>query len=323
MLIDALQCGHFNRPVLEQLRDAGVGCVTSTLGFWETATEAMDAVAWWRDLERGNRDVMVIARTVADIERARAGKKIAAVLGFQNATLFDGRIGFVELFADMGIRVVQLTYNNQNDFGGSCYEAEDSGLSRFGREIVHEMNRAGILVDLSHVGNRTTLEAVRHSRKPVAITHANADSLFPHKRNKTDDVIRALKDNGGVIGCACYRNITGDEYCSTVDKWCEMVKLTVDIAGIDHVGIGTDRSHGHGPADYDWMRKGRWTRGVDYGAGSAARPGKVAPADWFTELSGISTIPGALARVGFSKEEVDKITHKNWLRVYGEVFAKA
>ncbi len=323
MLIDALQCGHFNRPVLEQLRNAGVGCVTSTLGFWETATEAMDAVAWWRDLERDNDDVMVIARTVADVERARREKKIAVVLGFQNATLFDGRIGFVELFADMGIRVVQLTYNNQNDFGGSCYEAADSGLSRFGREIVHEMNRAGILVDLSHVGNRTTLDAVKHSKKPVAITHANADSLFPHKRNKTDDVIRALKDNGGVIGCACYRNITGDEYCSTVDKWCEMVKLTVDIAGIDHVGIGTDRSHGHGPADYDWMRKGRWTRGVDYGAGSAARPGKVPPADWFTELSGISTIPGALARVGFNKDEVDKITHKNWLRVYGEVFAKA
>jgi microsomal dipeptidase-like Zn-dependent dipeptidase len=322
MLIDALQCGHFNRSVLEQLRNAGVGCVTSTLGFWETATEAMDAVAWWRDLERENSDVMVIARTMTDIERARSENKIAVVLGFQNATLFDGRIGFVELFADMGIRVVQLTYNNQNDFGGSCYEAEDSGLSRFGREIVHEMNRAGILVDLSHVGNRTTLEAVKHSRKPVAITHANADSLFPHKRNKTDDVIRALKDNGGVIGCACYRNITGDEYCSTVDKWCEMVKLTVDIAGIDHVGIGTDRSHGHGPADYEWMRKGRWTRGVDYGAGSAARPGKVPPADWFTELSGISTIPGALARVGLNKEEVDKITHKNWLRVYGEVFAK-
>src|ERR671910_447883 len=163
MLIDALQCGHFNRSVLEQLRDAGVGCVTSTLGFWETATEAMDAVAWWRDLERENSTVMVIARTATDIERARSENKIAVVLGFQNATLFDGRIGFVELFADMGIRVVQLTYNNQNDFGGSCYEAEDSGLSRFGREIVHEMNRAGILVDLSHVGNRTTLDAVKHS----------------------------------------------------------------------------------------------------------------------------------------------------------------
>jgi membrane dipeptidase len=323
MLIDALQCGYFSRPVLEELRQAGVGCVTSTLGFWETAIEAMDAIAWWRDLERQNHDVMAIARTAGDIEKARAAGRIAVVLGFQNATLFDGRIGFVELFAAMGIRVVQLTYNNQNDFGGSCYEPHDSGLSRFGREIVREMNRAGILLDLSHVGNRTTLDAIRHSEKPVAVTHANADTLFPHARNKTDEVIHALKDNGGVIGCACYRNITGDEYCSSVDKWCEMVARTVDIAGIDHVGIGTDRSHNHAATDYDWMRKGRWTRGIDYGAGSAARPGKVPPADWLTSLSGLAAVPAALARVGFKPAEVDKITHGNWLRVYTATFAPA
>jgi microsomal dipeptidase-like Zn-dependent dipeptidase len=321
MLIDALQCGHFTREVLEDLRKAGVTCVTSTLGFWETAIEAMDSIAWWRDLERDNADVMMIARTTAEIEAANAAGKIGVVLGFQNATLFDGRVRFVGLFADMGIRVVQLTYNNQNDFGGSCYEAEDSGLSRFGRDLVHEMNQAGVLVDLSHVGNRTTLDAIRHSRKPVAITHANPDSVFPHKRNKTDDVIHALKDNGGVIGCACYRNITGDEYCASVDKWCELVARTVELAGIDHVGIGTDRSHNHGPADYDWMRRGRWTRGVDYGAGSAARPGKVPPADWLRELSGLGTIAGGLARAGFSPAEVDKITHKNWLRVYADTFA--
>jgi membrane dipeptidase len=321
MLIDALQCGHFNRAVLEDLRKAGVTCVTSTLGFWETAIEAMDAVAWWRDLARENADVMSIALTTKDVETANASGRLAVVLGFQNATLFDSRIHFVELFADMGIRVVQLTYNNQNDFGGSCYEPHDSGLSRFGRELVHEMNRVGILLDLSHVGNRTTLDAIKHSRKPVAVTHANPDSVFPHKRNKTDDVISALKDNGGVIGCACYRNITGDEYCATVDKWCELVAKTVDLAGIDHVGIGTDRSHNHGPADYDWMRKGRWTRGIDYGAGSVARPGKVPPADWLKELSGLGTVAGGLARAGFSPAEVDKITYKNWLRVYAATFA--
>src|SRR6188474_1814163 len=130
MLIDGLQCGHFDRAVLEQLRQAGVGCVTVTLGFWETAVQAMDAVGWWRDLERENADVMVIAYNAGEIETIEASGRIAVLLGFQNATLFDGRIRFVELFADIGIRVVQLTYNNQNDFGGSCYEAEDSGLSR-------------------------------------------------------------------------------------------------------------------------------------------------------------------------------------------------
>lgn len=320
MLIDGLQCGHFDRAVLEQLNAAGVGCVTITLGFWEGAIQAMDAIGRWRDLERENADVMGIAYNAAQIEAIHKSGRIAVLLGFQNATLLDSRIRFVELFADMGVRCIQLTYNNQNDYGGSCYEAEDSGLSRFGRELVLEMNRAGVLVDLSHVGNRTTLDAVKYSKMPVAVTHANADSLFPHKRNKTDDVLRALKDNGGVIGCACYRNITGDDYCSTVDRWCDMIKRTVDIAGIDHVAIGTDRSHNHGQRDYDWMRKGQWTRGVDYGAGSAARPGKVPPADWFKELSGIGTVEPALRRAGFSDAEADKIASGNWLRVYRAVF---
>jgi microsomal dipeptidase-like Zn-dependent dipeptidase len=241
-------------------------------------------------------------------------------MGFQNSNLLEGRIRFVELFAELGVRVLQLTYNNQNELAGSCYETEDSGLARFGREVIHEMNRVGILVDLSHVGNRSTLDAIKHSRKPVAITHANADSLFPHKRNKTDDVIRALTDNGGVIGCAAYRNITGDYFCRTVDNWVEMVARTIEIAGIDHVAIGTDRSHNHEVADYDWMRKGRWTRGVDYGAGSAARPGKVAPPDWFGSFSDLKLIAPAMQRAGFSAADIDKVTYGNWLRVYRDVF---
>jgi len=320
MIIDGLQCGYFTREVFEELKQGGVGAVTTTLGFWEGAVESLDAIGKWRELERANTDVFAIARTAGDMESIVASGRVAALLGFQNATLLDSRIGFVELFADLGVRVIQLTYNNQNDLGASCYEAHDSGLARFGREVITEMNRVGIVVDCSHVGNKTTLDAIKHSKKPVAITHANADSLFPHKRNKTDDVLHALRENGGVIGCAAYRNITGDHYCSTVDNWCDMVKRTIEIAGIDHVGIGTDRSHGFTDRDRDWMRKGRWTRGVDYGAGSAARPGKVAPPDWFSSVRDLSKITEGLKRAGFSQAETDKITHSNWLRLYRDVF---
>ncbi|HUN44876.1 MAG TPA: membrane dipeptidase [Stellaceae bacterium] len=320
MIVDALQCGHFDRDVFQQLREGDVGCVTVTLGFWEGTVESLDRIAWWRDLARENSDAVAIATSVAEITAANAAGKLALVLGFQNATLLEGRIRFVELFADLGVRVIQLTYNNQNELGGSCYETEDSGLARFGREVIREMNRAGVLVDLSHVGNRTTLDAIKHSLKPVAISHANADSLFKHKRNKTDDVLRALKDNGGVIGCAAYRNITGDYYCSSVDKWCEMVARTVDLVGIDHVGIGTDRSHNNTIVDLNWMRMGRWTRGVDLGAGSAARPGKVPPADWFKDVRNLKEIPEGLRRTGFAAAEVEKIASRNWLRVYEASF---
>ena len=320
MMIDGLQCGHFDRESFEELKRGDIGAVTVTCGFWEGTVESLDSLAYWRDLVRENEDLVQIATSAKEIERAAEAGKTALVMGFQNSNLLEGRIRFVELFAELGVRVIQLTYNNQNELAGSCYETEDSGLARFGREVIREMNRTGMLVDLSHVGNRSTLDAIKHSLKPVAITHANADSLFAHKRNKTDDVLKALADNGGVVGCAAYRNITGDYYCSTVDAWTEMVARTVEIAGIDHVAIGTDRSHNHTKADYDWMRKGRWTRGIDYGAGSAAQPGKAPPPDWFRSFADLKLIAPALLRKGFSQAEVDKITHGNWMRVYRDVF---
>ncbi|HLI11647.1 MAG TPA: membrane dipeptidase [Alphaproteobacteria bacterium] len=321
MLIDGLQCGHFTRKVFEELREASVGCVTVTCGFWEGTVESLDNIARWRDLASANSDLVVIARNRAEILEAERSRRTALILGFQNSNLLDGRVRFVEFFAELGVRVVQLTYNNQNELGGSCYEDVDSGLARFGREVIREMNRCGILVDLSHVGERTALDAIRWSEKPVAVTHAIPSRFFQHRRNKGDEVLKALAEGGGVLGCATYRNIIGDEYCHSLDAWCQMVARTVDFLGIDHVAVGTDRSHNHTKADYDWMRMGRWTRGVDFGAASAARPGKAPPPAWFVEARHLARIPEGLRKIGFAREEVDKITSGNWLRLYGEVFA--
>lgn len=316
MLIDGLQCGFFDRGVFETLKAGGFTCVTPTLGFWEGAVDSLDSLAKWRDLIRESADIATIATTTSDILAADRDGKVAMLLGYQNTSLLDGRIRFIELFADLGVRVLQLTYNNQNDIGSSCYEEVDPGLSRFGREAVHEMNACGILVDLSHVGDKTTMDAIRWSKKPVAITHANPASLFPHKRNKTDDIIAALKDNGGIIGCAAYRNITPPEACDKVEAWAEMVARTVDIAGIDHVGLGTDFSHHSSQAYLDWMRKGRWTRSVQYGAGSAKNSGPSEKPAWIKTVDGLAKVAPALKGVGMSAEEVEKITAGNWLRVY-------
>jgi membrane dipeptidase len=320
MIIDGLQCEYFSRDVFETLRRGDVGCVTATSGFWEGPVETMDKIGRYRDLVRENADIVGLATTAEEVRAVTTSGRLALILASQNTELYGGRIRFVELFADMGVRVVQLTYNNQNAVGGSCYEPHDSGLARFGRELVREINRCGVLIDLSHVGNRTSLDAIEASEKPVAITHANAQSVFAHARNKPDDVLRALAAKGGVMGCAAYRNITGDYFCSSVDAWCELVKRTVDLMGIDHVGIGTDFSHNFTLADYEWMRKGHWTRGPDYGAGGADKPVIVPKADWLRPLEGIGAVPAALARAGFTAEEVEKITSGNWLRVYREVF---
>lgn len=320
MIIDGLQCGHFDRDAFVSLQNGGVGGVVNTCGFWEGTVESLDSIGRWRDLVRENADVAEIALTPADIRRISDEGKVAVIMGFQNANLFEGRIRFVELFAELGVRVVQLTYNNQNELAGSCYEAEDSGLARFGKEVILEMNKAGILVDCSHVGDRSTLDAIEASQKPIAVTHANARSLFDHKRNKSDDVLKALRETGGVIGCAAYRNITGDAYCSSIEAWCGMVAETVEIAGIDSVAIGTDRSHNFTAPDYSWMRQGRWTRGVQYGASAAGQPLKAPPPDWFQKVEDMRVIPEGLRAVGFTQEEIEKITNGNWLRLYEATF---
>jgi membrane dipeptidase len=316
MLIDGLQCGFFDRGVFEDLKAGGFTCVTPTLGFWEGAIESFDSLGKWRDLVRANADLVTIARRTDDILAADREGKVALLLGYQNTDLLDGRIRYVELFADLGVRVLQLTYNNQNALGSSCYEAVDPGLARFGREVVREMNACGMLVDLSHVGDQTTLDTIEWSLKPVAITHANPSSVFAHKRNKSDAIIKALAEKGGVIGCAAYRNITPEAACDSVDAWAEMVARTVDLAGIDHVGLGTDFSHHSSQAYLDWMRSGRWTRSVQYGAGSAAKPGPSEKPAWLKSINGLGAVAPALVRIGFQPNEVEKLTAGNWLRLY-------
>lgn len=320
MLIDGLQCGHFTQEAFSALRAGGVSAVTVTCGFWEDPAETMDILVRWRDMEREHADLIGIARSVGDIHAISASGRLAIILGSQNTDCVANRIGFVELFADMGLRVMQLTYNTQNSLGSSCYEPVDTGLSRFGKEMVQEMGRCGIVVDLSHVGDQTSIDAIEASEKPVAITHANARSLFDHKRNKGDKVLEALVAHGGVMGCATYRNITGDHYCSSAKAWGEMVARTVDMMGIDHVAIGTDRSHNHVTEDYLWMRKGRWTRTGGYGAGKTTAPVKVAPPEFFVKTEEIANLKSGLHDAGFNAAEVDQITHGNWLRLYSQVF---
>jgi microsomal dipeptidase-like Zn-dependent dipeptidase len=182
------------------------------------------------------------------------------------------------------------------------------------------MNRVGILVDPSHVGERTTLDAIKWPEKAVAITHANAASIFPHKRNKGDDILRALSDNGGIIGCATPTAISRRRPPATAWKPGARCWRGPSTSGIDHVGIGTDYSHHSSQAYLDWMRMGRWSRIVNYGAGSASNAGPAPKPQWFTRPADLSKVHAGLKQVGLNAEEVAKIASGNWLRVYREVF---
>ncbi|MFW0774771.1 dipeptidase [Paenarthrobacter nitroguajacolicus] len=318
--VDGMESGSFTSETLRTIRSGDVDCITVTCGFWDDAVESMDSIARWRELIEENSDVAGIARNADDIRRLRSENRTAVLLGFQNTSSLQGRIRFVRLFAELGVRVFQLTYNNQNDVGSSCYEPGDAGLTRFGYEVVDELNRNGILVDLSHVGERTCKDAIAASSKPVAITHANAASLYAHPRNVSDSTIKELAARGGVIGCALYPNLAGPDYSKSLNAWCEMVLKTADIAGIEHVGIGSDLGGGTTEADLAWMRQGRWTLRENYGAASASSPGDEDP-QWFTSMESFAGIADGLAGRGLNSSEVSAVMGGNWMRLYSEVMA--
>lgn len=318
MLVDGLQCGTFNRTVFEELRAGGVSCVTNTIGFWDTPEEALQAIADWYALEREHGDLIQIATTTADIAAAEAAGRTAVLLGSQNSSLLGDRLDFVEVFARLGLRVMQLTYNIQNTLGGSCYEQPDSGLSRFGRNVVAEMNRCGVVVDLSHVGERTSLDAIEASEHPVAVTHSFPREFVEHPRNKSRELLDALAARGGVIGLSVYPNITG-EWSQTLEKWCELVARIAERIGVEHVAIGSDLGRFIGEQDLVWMRQGRWSREQEYGAGSPQFPGVVDDPEWCNTAAQLSSIADGLGRAGFSGDEVGEICGGNWLRVYRQV----
>lgn len=322
MLIDGLQCGTFNRTVFEELRAGGLGCVTNTIGFWDDAVEGMQSIADWYALERDNGDLVEIAYTTADIERIADSGRTAILLGSQNSRLIDDRLDFVETFHRLGLRVMQLTYNIQNTVGGACCEQPDSGLSRFGRHVIAEMNRVGMLVDLSHVGERTCLDAIDASAQPVAVTHSYPREFVDHPRNKSAQVLDALAARGGVIGLSVYPNITGD-HAATLEDWCQLVARLAERIGVAHIGIGSDLGRFIAEQDLAWMRQGRWSRETEYGAGSPQAPGVVDDPDWCNNASQLSSIAAGLERAGFSGDEVEEICGGNWLRVYRQVLDSA
>ena len=319
-VIDGLQCGRYDRDMLVRMRDGGLRAVTITASFWEDALETMDEVAKWNDLVRENRDIALIVRSGADIDEAVASDRIGIVLGTQNSSLFNDRLGFVEHFWNMGVRIVQLTYNIQNAIGSSCYEPNDSGLSRFGAEVVEEMNRVGMIVDLSHVGDRTSLEAIEASARPVAINHANAKAVYDHARNKDARTLDALIANGGVLGVCTYNNIAG-EFAASLDGSAELVARHVEMLGVDHVAYGSDLDP-NAPADnLAWMRNGRWSRKVQHGA---SRPDIAPPPEaWIDnfDFPKFGEVRDRLVERGLlTPDEAEQVFFGNWRRLYGAGF---
>ena len=320
VLIDGLQYANWSEKIFRQMRAGGVDAVHVTVTYHETFRETVLQIERWNRWFEQFPDLIFHGRTGADVLLARQTGRTAIFLGSQNPSCIEDDIGLVEILHTLGLRFMQLSYNNQSLLATGCYEADDTGLTRMGREVVAEMNRVGIVVDMSHSGERSTLEAIEHSARPIAITHANPASWHPALRNKSETVLKALGDSGGMLGFSAYpHHLKGGSAC-TLQDYCDMIARTADLMGPANVGIGTDLCQDQPDSIVEWMRVGRWTKRIDYGEGSAAAPGFPDMPVWFADNRDFGNIRSGLNAAGMSDADTDAVMGGNWLRFFDSGF---
>ena len=314
--IDNLQYCNWSREIFEINREAGLDAVHVTVVYHEDYDEFLTRISEWNELFKNNSDLIFLGKDIRDIEKAKLENKTAIFFGFQNCSPIEDDINLVEKVHELGCRFMQLTYNNQSLLATGCYENVDSGVTNFGKEVIKEMNRVGIVIDMSHSAEKSTLEAIELSQKPIAITHANPSFWYKAKRNKSDTLLKNLSESGGMLGLSLYAHHLKDSSNCKLESFCEMVAKTADLIGVKNIGIGSDLCLNQPDIVVEWMRNGTWTRAKNYGEGSKDKPGFPKQPDWFIDARGFNSLETGLKKIGFNLEEVNDILGNNWFNFY-------
>ncbi|RKD84197.1 MULTISPECIES: membrane dipeptidase [Kushneria] len=313
LIIDGLQYSNWSRQIFEQMHEGGVSAVHATLAYHETTRDTLTRFGEWNRRFEDNADLITPVKAPADILRAKQEGRIGILLGAQNCSPIEDDIDMVAVMRDLGLMIMQLTYNNQSLLACGCYESEDSGITRFGRQVIQEMNRVGMVIDMSHSAERSTLEAIEISQRPVIISHANPASFYSAKRNKSDRVLKAIAECDGLLGFSTYPFHLNHGSDCTLDEYCDMIARTADLMGIEHIGIGTDLCQEQPVSVLEWMRNGRWSKAMDYGEGNQNNAGWPAPLTWLRDNRDFPNLIQGLRQRGFDDESVTRIMGRNWL----------
>ena len=314
--IDNLQYCNWSRETFEFNRSAGLDAVHVTIVYHEDYNELLTETRKWEKLFKDNSDIIFQGWDYKDIEKANKEKKTAIFFGFQNCSPIEDDIKLVEKIHKLGCRFMQLTYNNRSLLATGCYENTDSGVTNFGREVIKEMNRVGVVIDMSHSAEKSTIDAIELSQKPIAITHANPYFWHPAKRNKSSDLLKILSDSGGILGLSLYPHHLKDNTNCTLESFCEMVAKTAEIMNTKQIGIGSDLCLQQPDSVVEWMRNGTWSKSTNFGEGTKNKPGFPKQPQWFEDARGFSNIEKGLKKVGFSDEETNGILGNNWYNFY-------
>ncbi len=292
------------------LRAGHVTTVLATVAAVEDARFTMGVLAEWLWLERSATLPFRIARTVVEIEAARAAGALAVVLHFQGGDPIERDLNLLDAYYALGVRVIQMTYNARNRLGDGCLERANSGLSKFGRAAVARMNELQIVVDVAHVGIRTSLETIEASEAPVIVSHGNARAICDSRRNLNDEQIAAVAESGGVIGVCAFPAFVSEKDAN-LERLLDHVDYLVETAGHDHVGLGLDFSTEEA-SDYDYY---------GYEEDTYPRPPWVYPERIASFVDERNLGAGLRAR-GYNEEQIYAIARGNFLRVFGQVWGK-
>ncbi len=314
--IDNLQYCNWSRNIFQINREANLDAVHVTLVYHEDYDEFVQRAKEWKKFFNENSDLIFLGRNFKDIEKANLEKKTAIFFGFQNCSPIEDNIALVEKVHEHGCRFMQLTYNNQSLLATGCYEKNDSGVTNFGREAIKEMNRVGVVIDMSHSAEKSTFDAIEISEKPIAITHANPSFWYKAIRNKSNDLLKALASSGGMLGLSLYPHHLKDGSNCTLENFCEMTAKTAEIMGVKNIGIGSDLCINHPDSVVEWMRNGTWTKTKNYGEGSKNTPGFPKQPDWFLDARGFNNLEIGLNKIGFNEDETNGILGNNWYNFY-------
>ncbi len=313
IVIDGLQTCLWSREVFEDLRAGGVTAVNCSTVLWENFREGIAYVSEWKRFLREHADLIRPVRTVADIHAAKREGRTGIILGWQNTSPLEDRLEYVEIFKDLGVGIMQLTYNTQNYSGAGYLEENDSGLTGFGKEVLAEMNRVGVLCDLSHVGDRTSADVIAYSKGPVCISHVLPRALKDVKRNKSDELLKACAARGGLVGVSLFSPGLAAGNDATIEDYLDAMAHVIEVAGEDHVGIGTDFSQDR-PRPSPWLLWANRDKGsartlTEFGSVKINKP---------LGIRRIGEMPNLTERMlarGWSEALVGKLLGGNWLKL--------
>ena len=304
----------------------GATAALATVGYGLPGLGAMGQTlknigAWFRRF-REHPDQLRPVWSVKDIHQAKNDGQLGIIFHFQGSLPFEDDLNSLEVFYRLGLRVVQLCYNTADQVGCGCTVAEDTGLTGFGREVITEMNRLGLVVDCAHTGTRTTLEALEVSRTPVIVSHANSRAVCDSNRNLTDDLIRAIAANGGVVGLNGYPAFVSTNIRPGLNDLLDHADHIMALVGPDHLSLGLDYfEYQAGVVDeataqvvYDYLlESGAWA------------PGEYPPPPWHfpqgVEMpEKLPNLTAGLLDRGYQEEDIRKILGLNLLRVFDQVW---